>query len=423
MRAMGTVVDGGGAGPPPGEAGPATTLVVAYAFAPDADTSAVAAAKRVVVRGEPVDVISHRLDRLRGTDPSLSELVDGLVRRHARLGGPTSFGGWGAISTFCEAGEAVLQEWGQQPAGTPYTSLFSRAHFVASHVLGALVAARLPDLVWRAEISDPLSRRSTGERRPGQAPRGPLADRLAGLLARRGVRVTEGSTTYAWAETLAYTLADEVVFTSSGQRDHCLSLVEDPRVLRAVEASARVEPHATLPPAWYVRRTPPLQLDPHLRHIGYFGTFYDSQDPRALLTAVARLAREDRARLRLHLFTGPADPVVAAVRETGVEDVVVVRDRLPFLDFLAATRQMDLLLAVDAAPVAGAGTGHVLLSKWSDYVGAGTGVWGLVDRGSELSSQDLAFSTPLGHVTGMMQVLTSVARGEAPAGPGPDPGT
>lgn len=50
-------------------------------------------------------------------------------------------------------------------------------------------------------------------------------------------------------------------------------------------------------------------------------------------------------------------------------------------------------------------------------------MWGLVDRGSELSSQDLAFSTPLGHVTGMMQVLTSVARGEAPAGPGPDPGT
>lgn len=393
---------------------PATTLVVAYAFAPDADTSSVAATKRVATRGVPVDVISHRLERLRGRDDSLSELVADLVRRHARLGGPTSFGGWRSISAFCEQGEQTLREWHGEPGGTAYAELWTRAHFVASHVLGALVAGAPGGPRWRAEISDPLSRRPTGEARPGPVPEGPLAERLAALLAARGVVMPEGSTTYAWAETLAYTLADEVVFTSEGQRDHCLDLVTDPVVRAALEGSAVVEPHATMPPQWYARREPPLELDAGIRHVGYFGGFYASQDPTSLLRAVAGLDLADRERLHLHLFSGRSEELEDAVREHGVGDVVLVRDRLPFLDFLAAARQMDLLLAVDAAPVPGERAPHVRLSKLSDYLGAGTPVWGVVSPGSDLDRSGTARRSPLGHVTAMMQVLTSTARGTGP---------
>jgi len=57
---------------------------------------------------------------------------------------------------------------------------------------------------------------------------------------------------------------------------------------------------------------------------------------------------------------------------------------------------------------------HVRLSKWSDYVGSGTGVWGMVTPGSDLASQDLAVATPLGHQTATQQVLTSLARGTLP---------
>ncbi|WP_109472456.1 hypothetical protein [Ornithinimicrobium cavernae] len=413
----------------PRDRAPAERLVIAYAFAPYADTSAVAATKRVAVQAEPVDVISNAMDSLRGRDDSLKDVVGGLVRRRAVLDTPTMFAGWSSVLSFCRAGQRTLAAWAQEPGGTPYTSVYSRAHFIASHLLAALVVGERPGLHWQAEMSDPLSRKATGELREGPEPRGPLAEELATLLAGRGVRMPEGATVYQWAETVAYTLADEVVFTSDGQRDYCLSLVEDPHVRAALAPKAVVTPHATLPPEWYTRRDPDVLGDAPLAgraggerqvQVGYFGGFYASQSPQTLLRAAASLAPEDRGRVRVHLFTGQSEELSAQVLEAGAGDVVRVRDRLPFLDFLAATRQMDLLLAIDAAPVEGDTVPHVRLSKWSDYVGSGTGVWGMVTPGSDLASQDLAVRTPLGHQTATLQVLTSLARGTLPARSAPD---
>lgn len=391
---------------------PATRLVIAYAFAPDADTSAVAATKRVAVEGEPVDVISNDLSKIRGRDDSLGEVVAGLVRRHAVLDTPPMFGGWSSILSFCRAGQRTLRTWDEEPGGTAYSSVHSRAHFIASHFLAALVLRQRPGLTWRAEMSDPLSRKATGELREGPVPRGAVAEELAEQLASRGVRPPAEATTYEWAEILGYTLADEVVFTSAGQRDYCLSLVTDDTVRAALEGKAVVSPHATLPPEWYSRRSHlDLPEDDGLVHVGYFGGFYASQSPQTLLRAAAGLAPQDRARVRIHLFTGQSEELADQVREAGAGEVVLVRDRLPFLDFLAATARMDLLLAIDAAPVAGGTAPHVRLSKWSDYDGSGRPVWGMVTPGSDLASQDLAAATPLGHLTATQQVLTSLARG------------
>lgn len=393
------------------EDGPARRLVLAFAFAPYADTSAIAATKRTVLAGEPFDLISNRLDRIRGQDESLEELIGGLVRRRATLSAGALFAGRASILEFCRGGRRALAEWDAQPGGTAYSTVYSRAHFIASHLLAALVVGDRPGVHWQAEMSDPLSRKATGEARTGPVLTGQVAEDLAALLGTRGVRMSQEATVYDWAETLAYVLADEVVFTSAGQRDYCLSLVQDARVRAALEASARVEPHATLPEQWYSHRTPSLELEPGRVHVGYFGTFYASQSPQTLLTAVATMAPADRERVRIHLFTGQSEELRAQVADAGVTDVVLVRDKLPFLDFLAATRAMDLLLAIDAAPVAGETAPHVRLSKWSDYAGSGTPVWGMVAPGSDLSSQDLAVRTPLGHVTATLQALTSLARG------------
>lgn len=388
---------------------PARRLVVAYAFAPYADTSAVAATKRVAVDGVPVDVISNKMDSLRARDESLAELVDGLLRRRVQLDTPTMFGGWSSVLSFTRAGQRALRRWDETPAGTPYTSLYSRAHFVASHVLAATVVGSRP-LQWRAEISDPLSRTATGERRDGPTPQGALAEELADLLATRGVRMSQDATIYEWAETLPYVLADEVVFTSDGQREYCLSVVEDPVVRRSLERSARVVPHATMPEEWYSRRRGAVPLEAGRTHVGYFGGFYASQDPDSLLRAVATMRPEDRARLRVHLFTGLSGELAARIDELRVDDTVLLHDRLPFLDFLAVMRQMDVLLAIDAAPVPGGVGPHVRLSKWSDYIGAGVETWGIVAEGSDLAAQTLTHRTPLHHRTAALQTLTTLAR-------------
>lgn len=83
---------------------------------------------------------------------------------------------------------------------------------------------------------------------------------------------------------------------------------------------------------------------------------------------------------------------------------------MPFLDFLAATRQMGVLLAVDAEPVAGGTAPHVWLSRWSDYAGAGVDVWGIVAPGGDLAGHDLIYRSPLHHLTAALQTLTGLAR-------------
>lgn len=385
------------------------TLVIAYAFAPDADTSAVAAVKRVVSERAPVDVISQSLTTLRGRDESLEQLAASVVRRHARVDERTSFGGWASIEAFCVAGEQVVAQWEAEAPEAAYAGVYSRAHFIASHFLAALIVGARNGLYWRAEISDPLSRRATGERRPGSIPRGPLADRLATLLRDRGVCMPADATTYEWAETLAYTLADEVVFTSEGQREYCLELVMDPHVKDVLLRSSRVDPHATLPREWYEVRSSPLQLEAGCRHVGYFGGFYSSQDPESLFRAVSLMSTAHRETLRIHLFSGSSPILDSLIANYRVKDVVRVEERLPYLDFLAATHQMDALLAIDATPVPGEHKSHVRLSKMSDYLGSETGIWGIVAPGSDLALLDLRWRTPIGHVTGMLQVLTSIA--------------
>lgn len=389
---------------------PATRLVIAYAFAPYADTSAVAATKRVATQGYAVDVISNAMDRIRRRDASLSELASILLRRHASLPTETMFGGWSSILSFVRAGQRTIKQWGQEPAGIAYRSVYSRAHFIASNFLAAALVGEHTNWEWEAEISDPLSRDALGSPRKGPVPRGALAEELAALLARRGIRMDQDATVFKWAETLPYVLANEVVFTSEGQRDYCLSYVDDDRVRTRLESVASVSPHVTLPTEWYEHRPPALALDPGRVHVGYFGSFYSSQDPRSLLGAIAELGARDRERLRLHVFTSAPDSLRDSVAVLGIGDVVRLHGQLPFLDFLATSRTMDLLLAVDAAPPAGSLSSPVRLSKMSDYLGSGVPIWGITAEGSELDKEALSLRTPLGHRTAARQAWTSLAR-------------
>lgn len=81
-----------------------------------------------------------------------------------------------------------------------------------------------------------------------------------------------------------------------------------------------------------------------------------------------------------------------------------------FLDFLALSTRMDVLLINDAVTKGTFEVNPFLPSKWSDYLGSGRPIWGIVEPGSPLSTQRLDHRTPVNHVTAAMQVLTRLAR-------------
>lgn len=390
----------------------ANRLVIAYAFAPYTDTSAAVAAKRVRAHGQPVDLVQNAMEEIRSLDPTLDQVAGDLIRRRRVLPTLTRFGSWASITEFCTAGLDVIEEWENDQG--PYRSVYSRAHFVASHFLAARHKIRRPGVVWEAEFSDPLSRNGVGQLRDSVVSEGVLLEELrAGILAAGGTP-PDSDNVYVWGEYATLTLADQLLFTNTTQREYIFDLYDpqDPVITRARER-ATVAAHPTPPAELYDAAPSEYLLDPERINIGYFGNFYASQRPEDVLRACADLARADRERIRLHVFTGAIDELSQTVQAAGADDVVTVLPRLPYLEFLHLAKRLDVLLAVDAGSPPGQKRSPVLLSKWSDYAGAGTPVWGVVEEGSALDAQDLTYRSPLGHRTAALQVLTSLSRSNA----------
>lgn len=387
----------------------ARDLVIAFAFPPFADTAAVVAAKRVREAGRPVDVIQNVMSGKRSVDPSLDQIAGDLVRRRAKLRTPTLFSSWKGVPGFTEPGLEQALEWDADGPG--YERVYSRAHWVPSHFLAAQFTARRPHVRWTAEFSDPLSLYVDARERFTRVQDGPLLQELRDAVRAAGFD-PPGDNLFSWVEALPYALADELVFTNGNQRDLMLGRIADPELEARARERASVRPHPTLPEEFYRLTDPELELAPGRLHIGYFGNFYATRGLGTVLTALAALPGDVRDRLTLNVFTSSPADLEAAVTAAGLGRTGVVRARpfVDYLDFLALSTRMDVLLLNDAVTAGTFAVNPFLPSKWSDYLGSGRPVWGIVEHGSPLSARRLDHRTPVNHVTATMQVLTHLAR-------------
>ncbi|MDC5697576.1 hypothetical protein OO014_09930 [Intrasporangium calvum] len=406
---------------------PARRLVIAYAFPPYSDTSATVAAKRVLERGERVDVIQNAMDEMRSRDDHLDEIAGHLVARRSILETVTRFSVWHSIEPWCAEGRAQVQRWvdesaarGELVAGgsLPWTSLYSRAHFIASHILAGLVKQDHPQLHWDVEFSDPCSRDVTGAERHTPVSPGELFDEVRRAVADAGFTPPETDNAFVWAEYLGYCLGDEIHFTNENQADYMIGFIEDPRLAERVRQRMRIAPHPTPPQEFYHRSEARLDTDPDRINIAYFGNVYGTRSLSPVLDGMAALPESDRRRLTVHVFTSDPEDVARLVADRGIADAVKVGPYAQYFDFLALTTQADLLLAVDASAPSNATRSPFLMSKWSDYQGSGTPVWLMEDPTSPLASSThpaLVLRTPAGHGSAAAQALARLARSGLPS--------
>lgn len=393
---------------------PARDLVISYCFPPYADTAAIVAGKRVRVAGRQVDVIHNAMDRLRSRDEGLLAITEGLVQRRHAVPSSTWFKGWASIRDFCEMGLQTALEWDRSGAG--YERVYSRAHFAASHFLAARLALLRPHVTWTAEFSDPLSRYVTGDTRHSPAHEGPLLDTLRAGLEAHGVEAPSSGNALEWSEVLAFGLADTVLFTNEHQRSAMLEQVS-PWLAERVMAKSVITPHPTLESSYYQLTDPEYPLDPARRHVAYFGNFYATRGISVVLDALSSLPQSLRARLCLHVFTSDPKQAEESVRERNLQDVVRLSPFVDYLDFLALTARFDCLLVNDADSRGSSfATNPFLPSKWSDYAGSGTPVWGIVEDGSTLSRMDMTYMSPVQHISAAVQVLAQISMSTAQQG-------
>lgn len=387
---------------------PARLLAFSYAFPPFNDTSGIVAAKRLREAGVPFDVILKDLRGMREIDGSLTTLVDGLVRRHAMVDGTPAFAAWSSIRHFIEAGVQTALHW--ESIQGPYEHMYSRAHLAAGHFAAAWLKAARPQLRWRAEFSDPLSHDVFGQPRTTVAlPNDHLIRGLAEAMRERGFTPPAVLGVMEWAEALPFAMADEIVFTNPNQRDFMVRACGDPALAERILAHCVVSPHPTLPRQYYELHPSSYPLDPQRRHIAYFGHLYENRGLSLVLDAIAGLDSADRDRLAFHVFTTQPASLAEDLKRPELADVLHVGPYVDYLEFLALTDAMDVLLVNDAETPPG-GRNPFLPSKWSDYKGSHAAVWGIIEDGSILAEQPLDHRSPLNSLSAAQQVLTSIAR-------------
>lgn len=383
----------------------ASTLVASYCFPPYRGNSAVVAAKRIREWGEPVDVIYNAMDGVRALDPALLSLCGDLVQRFAAVPSPTHFSRWADVTAFTQLGMDRALEWEQSQG--PYSRLYSRAGYPASHILGATFAIARPGVTWTAEFSEPLSRDVRGRVQRSNVVHNALSATLRQEVAARGFHLPDDNV-FEWAEVLPFALADELLFTSCDHRDVMLEKCHDPELAERAGAIARVAPHPVLPSEYYQRFDSHEDLDERRRHIGYVGDVDRAMD--TVVEAMGALPASVRDSLTLHIFTARVDEVRASPRISNLGSAIRVQRYPLYFEFLNLCTTMDCLLVNDEVISAELGVSPVLAPEVSDYLGSGTPVWGIVEPGSRLDGEPLVYRSPVNHVSAAVQVLAQIAR-------------
>ena len=254
---------------------------------------------------------------------------------------------------------------------------------------------------------------SNGERRENPLPDNPIVAEISAAAERLGRPKWEGTGFFEAVEWMAYALADEVVFTNENQRSFMLADFYDAALAERALSVSTISHHPVPPERLYTVGSPSEQLVAGRTTIGYFGRFYAVRGADDLLAPFGELTSDERARVRLVIFTTEVEETRAVVAAHAAADCVEVFDALPYFDFLATTRSVDWLMIADAHRPAEFAINPYLPSKLADYVGSHTPIWGLTEDGSVLSREPLAAKSPLGDAAAGAEVLRGILRDTA----------
>ncbi|RAX45689.1 hypothetical protein DQ354_09505 [Arthrobacter sp. AQ5-06] len=387
--------------------GCARDLVISYCFAPYSDTSAVVASKAIVERGNVVDVIYNNMSSVRRPDANLQTIAGRLIDKSIQIEAPASFAGWKEITEFVTKGIVAADRQDARIEGG-YRTVYSRVLWTGSHFLAALFKLRHPAIHWTAEFSDPLSHDAKGMPRKGDLVRDEMFETFRRGVAAKGFDGLKSNSLFTWCEYITYVLADEIIFTNENQLEYMLNNIEDQKMRRAVAAKATVRPHPTPPARSYRIMPSEYPLSSTVINIGYFGAFYENRGLLEVLTALVNSQAEIRHQVRLHVFTNKPSELAESVRQLGLTGIVKAQGYRPYLEFLNLASKFDVLLVNDVERSGELPINPFLPSKYSDYLGTGSPIWGLVDEGSPLSRKDLSYKSEVGNGVAVLATLNQI---------------
>ena len=400
-------------------------LAFLYNFSPFQDTGATVASKRIRNFAKTFDVVSCSFLHKKKMDATVERIGDPYIHEKYFLPMNASWASWEPFMAFAEKAAAFAEQL--VATGNQYEMCYSRAMWAPSIYAGMLFKEAHPEVEWVVEFSDPLSLDVEGLPRGGKVPEDRFSAAWRSKISLDFPDCEDVDfTVFSLAEYLAYSFADQIIFTNSNQKITMLECIESPALRERIEKISVVSNHPTLPRDFYLAEPSNYEVDDTKLNLGYFGEFYSSRSIHEVTSAMRSLPPHLRERVNLHVFTNyiPAsegnqrprnfskaqfDALVKRAYEGvgawGIEDNVRFNASLPYLKFLGTTEKLDYLIVNDASSGEHHSVNPYLPSKWSDYAGSSASTWAFVEEGSILSSKPATVHSPVGDAYAARQTL------------------
>lgn len=356
----------------------AETLVVSYCAPPYSDTSATIVTKRILESEKIVDVISNKMDNIRGIDKSLQYLAEPYISNNIVNQKNASFSNFYFLSTYIDK---VFQYYCNNIE--KYKTVYSRAMFPISHIPPLFIKILNKNVYWKAEFSDPLLYDIESNKREAIFDYPLLSNILRSGILNVFTDFVDNNM-FNLAEIIPFALADELIFTNHHQMNFMIERFPD-SLKEIIIRKSTVSEHPTLQAKYYNIADSSYKYNKSVINIAYFGNFYSRRGINEIIKIKNHCDQFEESLVKIHIFTNVKQLSDEEVELLKINDIIV-NDYISYLEFLNLSTKMDILLLFDSITSDIKNLNPYLPSKLSDYLGSDANILAIVEEGSIMSN-------------------------------------
>lgn len=388
----------------------ADELAISFFFPPSRDVAGMVLAKRYILKGKKFDVIQSASKG--DCDWEFKALLDEYLNEQILIDVDCSPNFTECIFEFVDKS---MHELDKRPS---YKKISTRVWKIANNFLALEYKFRHPDVYWQAEFSDPIiydiynkKRVAKDDKRiDDEAYIEKLNQFILDLNSRKGrdfKTVVKSVDVYFLVEYITFLFADEIVFTNENQRDFMLKSFPDD-VKDFVLHKSVIKPHPILPYEYYTIKDYKENLDSSMINIAYFGNIYSKRHFEVIYHAFEVLNHKFKSKLQFYFYLNDKPLVERLTEGLEISDNIHLKGTVDHLDYLNLTTKFDVLIVNDLITSGCFEANPYLPSKLSEYLGSGSDIWAIYERGSSLEKAEVKYKSDIHDFTSNIDVLVRI---------------
>lgn len=388
----------------------ADELAISFFFPPSRDVAGMLLAKRYLIEGKKFDVIQSTPKG--DCDWEFKALLDEYINEQILIDVDCSPNFTECIFEFVDKS---MQELDKRPV---YNKISSIVWKIANSFLALEYKFRHPDVYWQAEFTDPIIYDIYNKKRVAKEDKQiddmayieKLNQFILDLNSSEGrdfKTVEKFVDVYFLVEYITFLFADEIVFTNENQQKFMLSgFCEDVRDF--VLAKSVVKHPPILPKEYYMIKDYKEDLDSSMVNIAYFGNVYSKRHFEVIYHAFEVLNHKFKSKLQFHFYLNDKPLVERLTEGLEISDNIHLKNTVESLEYLNLTTKFDVLIVNDLITSDCFEANPYLPSKLSEYLGSGSDIWAIYEKGSTLEKAEVKYKSDVHDFTSNIDVLVRI---------------